>query len=253
MDTKINVVNLTEKKVNYTNKKSGSNKLKSMRNFFDKLLQGNVKKDINCDNKNRLIDNQNLKENVDNCNNVNKKEIKGNNKLKLLNNKYVKSIIVVLIFGILALIILNSSFSTSHTSSKDSSNSNSYMSSLEYCEKLENKLVGVLSGISGAGNVKVMITVEHGPELKLASNTDERTNITTNGNGSTTNTTKSTEPIIVRSASNSQPLILSEVSPKITGVVVVASGAKDVRVKLNLLEAVKALLDVSSNNIQIYY
>ena len=42
MDTKINVVNLTEKKVNYTNKNSGSNKLKSMRNFFDKLLQGKV-------------------------------------------------------------------------------------------------------------------------------------------------------------------------------------------------------------------
>ena len=171
---------------------------------------------------------------------------------KFLKIKHVKTAIIVLIFAVSALLILNSSFGTSFINTKKESNSN-YMTCLEYCEKLENKLTEVLGKISGVGDVDVMITAESGPEIKIATSTDEKTNTTTSGSNSTSNSTTITDPIIITSSGSNSPIVLTEMAPKITGVIVVASGAKDVKVKLYLIDAIKALLDVSSNNIQIYY
>ena len=171
---------------------------------------------------------------------------------KFLKIKHVKTAIIVLIFAVSALLILNSSFGTSFINTKTESNSN-YMTCLEYCEKLENKLTEVLGKISGVGDVDVMITAESGPEIKIATSTDEKTNTTTSGSNSTSNSTTITDPIIITSSGSNSPIVLTEMAPKITGVIVVASGAKDVKVKLYLIDAIKALLDVSSNNIQIYY
>ena len=126
-----------------------------------------------------------------------------------------------------------------------------FTSNLEYCNILEEKLVSVLGSVKGAGNVKVMVTLESGPELKIATQTDERTNTSTNSSGTTTNVTIVEEPIIVNQNGEEQPLVLMEILPVIKGVVVVAEGAKDVAVRLNLLSAVQALLGIGSDSIQI--
>lgn len=126
-----------------------------------------------------------------------------------------------------------------------------FTSNLEYCDILEEKLVSVLGSVKGAGNVKVMVTLESGPELKIATQTDERTNTSTNSSGTTTNVTIVEEPIIVNQNGEEQPLVLMEILPVIKGVVVVAEGAKDVAVRLNLLSAVQALLGIDSDSIQI--
>ncbi len=230
MDRKIEVTNLKNKEITYVNKKSKVTLAGKILKFF---------------NKNNKINEKTSKNDV--------KKHEKSNFLSLLKNKQVKTILIVLFFGLFALIILNSSFGAEITNVNGSNSSLNYVSSLDYCEKLENKLVEVLSNIKGAGNVKVMVTVESGPKLNFASNVDQRNNTTTSGGNTTSNSTFVEEPIILNSSSGYAPLVVSEDSPKIQGVVVVASGAKDVGVKLNLLQAVMALLDVSSNNIQIYY
>ena len=69
--------------------------------------------------------------------------------------------------------------------SKEDLSSISYTSSLEYCAILEDKLKTVLGSVKGAGNVNVMVTLESGPELKIATQIDERTNTNTNSSGTT--------------------------------------------------------------------
>lgn len=170
----------------------------------------------------------------------------------ILKNKQFKLIVIVLFFGLLALIVLNSSFGEDLTSINKTNNDYNFTSSLEYCEKLENKLEEVLSGISGVGKVRVMVTVESGPELKLAKNTEETKNETTTGGNFTSSSTMIDEPIIVTTSSSKQPLVITELTPKITGVLVVASGAKDIGVKMNLMQAIVSLLNISTSNIQIY-
>ena len=177
-------------------------------------------------------------------------KLKDNDLIKKFSNIKGIKIVVPLILLVLVLTIYYSFFNDS--SKKTSSfNSISYTSSLEYSQLLEDKLKSVLSSIKGAGNVNIMITLESGPELKIATQTDERTNTTTNASGTTTSITVVEEPIIITQNGEETPLVRMEILPVVKGVVVVAEGAKDVGVKLQLLEAVQALLSLSSGNIQI--
>ena len=50
----------------------------------------------------------------------------------------------------------------------------------------------------------------------------------------------------------SKPIVLMEVLPQIKGVIVVAGGADDINVKLNIYRAVQATISVSSDNIQVF-
>lgn len=242
--------NLSNKTENLNVKAENGSSQNDSDNFNSEILDDN-QVTIGSTTLGSLKSNKNLEENnnLENKISTNKKD---NYFTKFFKIKHVKTAVIVLIFGFVALLILNSSFGTSLTNKSSASNL-SYMTCLEYCEKLENKLTEVLGEISGVGNVKVMVTAESGPLINVATSTDERTNTTTSGENSTTNSTVVKDPIVISSSGKNSPLVLSEMAPKITGVIVVASGAKDARVKLNLIEAIQALLDVSSSNIQIYY
>lgn len=168
------------------------------------------------------------------------RNIKKTNGIKLI----LPIVLLVIVFSVYYSLFKNDSDTT-----KDKGVS--YTSSMQYCKELEDKLCKVLGNVKGAGNVNVMVTLESGPELKIATQVDEKTNTTTNSSGTTTSVTIVEEPIIVTQNGEEQPLVLMEILPVIKGIVVVAEGAKDVNVRLNLLEAVQALLGLNSSNIQI--
>ena len=73
----------------------------------------------------------------------------------------------------------------------------------------------------------------------------------TKGSGSEAVTTVSTSPLVVENNGENSTIVIEEVLPKIKGVVVVSSGAKDISVKLNIINAIQTLLDLSDNKIQI--
>jgi stage III sporulation protein AG len=173
---------------------------------------------------------------------------------KLFSSKLNKVAVLVVLLAIVLVLFLNlsSSDESSTTTTATTYNSLEYVSSKAYVENLEDKLVAVLSKIKDAGDVTVMITLESGPELKIATSVDERTNTSTSGSNTTSSVTVVENPIIITQNGESSPLVLMEIMPVIKGVVVVAEGAGNVKVKLQLLEAVQSLLEISNNNIQIY-
>ena len=120
-------------------------------------------------------------------------------------------------------------------------------STYEYASYLENKLEKVLSNINGAGSVSVMVSVESSSEIVYATTTEEKTNSLTSGS----TTTITSQPIIITSQGSSKPIVVKEYMPKINGVIVVAQGAGDVSVRLELQKAVLAILDVPTTNIEI--
>lgn len=110
----------------------------------------------------------------------------------------------------------------------------------EYVKKLENKLANVLSKISGAGNVSVLITLECGFGYEYASNEETRT--TSSGD------TLTTKSVIMVS---NEPVVEREIYPKVKGVVIVASGAGNFSVKMNLMNACMTVLEIDSSDITI--
>ena len=107
----------------------------------------------------------------------------------------------------------------------------------DYVMSLEEKLSTHLSKIEGAGKVSVIISVKEGLTTQIAV---EKV-VTTDSNGSKTEET----PVLV----SGKPIILTEIYPEISGVVIIAKGADDLKVKIALLSATQTYLDVTSDKI----
>lgn len=161
---------------------------------------------------------------------------------KLKSIKHIEIILAVVLGAIILLIY----FSTFGTSSSDDTAYKS-TSTTEYAAMLEEKLGNVLKEINGVGNVSVMITLSSGPEYIYATNVEEKTNTNTSGGSTTTSVTTTTEPIII----SNEMVIVKEIMPAVGGVIVVSSGAGDTKVKLEILRAIQALLDVPQANIEV--
>jgi stage III sporulation protein AG len=123
---------------------------------------------------------------------------------------------------------------------------------------LEDHLSNILSKIQGAGKVSVMITLKSGKEIipaKDESISDRVTNEKDTEGGIRTINEKTTSDKVVFAevqGGSSEPLILKEINPEIKGVIVVAGGAKDARVKLKISQAVQTVLDIPAYRVTVY-
>ena len=119
---------------------------------------------------------------------------------------------------------------------------------------LEEKLKNILSQIEGAGEVDVMITYESSEEIQPAFNTNtttEETKEVDQQGGERTVSTSSENKTMITSSSN-EPIVIKTNQPKINGVIVVATGAKDLTVKETLYSAVQTALQVQGHQVEIY-
>lgn len=176
---------------------------------------------------------------------------------KLKSIKNIEIVVAVLIISLMFLIYFSTLGKGSEGSSKSSASVTDiqYTSASQYVKELEARLENTLSKIQGAGQVSVVITISSSSELIIAKTieTNKKTDSTTQ-NGVTTKTENVEiieKPIIIDGKNGDEPIVLLEVMPKIAGIVVVAEGATDVNVKLNILKAIQALLTIPSGNIEI--
>lgn len=164
------------------------------------------------------------------------------NSLNLKGFKKIKNLLIILLLLIVAVVFYNSLNSNSSTNTDISSGG--YTTSVEYIKLIEAKLNKVVGEIKGVGKVSIMLSVVSSPELKIAENVEEKTVTTSSG----TTLVTTSEPIIV----DDSPLVLKETLPDINGVIVVSSGASDVKVKLDILNAVSVALGISPNKIEVF-
>lgn len=175
-----------------------------------------------------------------------------NSKIKSFLNKFkkignVKSLVVILVLLIVATLLYNFS-GFGNSLSNDKVNDIGYTTSLEYIHEIESKLIKVIGNIKGVGNINVMVSINSSPELDIATNVEEKVVTTTSGTTAVTNR----DPIIVEINGKESPLILKETLPTINGVIVVSSGAKDIKVKLDIITAVSTALGVNPKIIEVF-
>jgi stage III sporulation protein AG len=128
----------------------------------------------------------------------------------------------------------------------------------DYARGLENDLSSILSKILGAGKVSVMITLKSGAEIipaKDESISDKVTNEKDTSGGTRVTNENTTDDKVVFAAAqggNTKPLIIKEINPEIMGVIVVAEGAKDSKIKLEISRAVQTVLDIPAYRVTVY-
>ena len=154
-----------------------------------------------------------------------------NNKksLKDLFRKVKPEYLMIAAAVIIVLILFGSTFVKTQTEKDYDVN--------DYVDMLETKLSDRLSELDGAGRVKVIISVKSGMRSEIA------TEKQVGGIGDRTTET----PVLI----SGKPLILGEIYPEICGVIIMAKGAENVKVRLSLITAAQTFLDVSSDKIQV--
>lgn len=191
-------------------------------------------------------------------------ESKKNNKLmdnifklpflrKLKNIKHIEIIVCIIFISLLLLIYFygfNRTSSNSQVVNSNSYNELVFISSSVFARETEAKLVEVIEGLKGVKDAKVMVSVKEGSEIVIANSIKEETVISNDGESKNVTIVKT--PIIVTENGESKPIVLMEVLPTIQGVIVVADGAEDVKVKLNIYRAIQAIINISSENIQVF-
>lgn len=175
----------------------------------------------------------------------------------LNNKKFINNLFIILLVSIIALIGVSL-----FTNNKDDKNASTKVvaidesiSEYDYSIYLEKKLVNILEKLKGVGEVNVMITLEDTIESVPASNTTKTTETTKeiDAEGGTREVNREDLNIqMVNKSADGTLVVLKEVNPTVKGVVVVAEGADDGIVLEKLYEAVKTVLGVNGNRVQVY-
>ena len=114
------------------------------------------------------------------------------------------------------------------------------LSDLEKYEiQTEQKLEELLSTMDGAGQVRVMLTWEGSSERQVEK--DRISNVDS----------VEEETIYQENDSGKYPYVVSWTNPKVTGVLVIAEGGGNTKVKAEILEAVQALFGIEPHKIKI--
>jgi len=156
----------------------------------------------------------------------------------------IKIVIVVILIFIVIGIFLSSLKTNKPTEIKKIENK---LNALEYCESVENRLISVIGKIKGVGEVDVFVMVDASPTIKYL----EESITTTEEKDGNISTSIQTTIVMSKNGSITTPVVVVELMPKITGVLVVATGAKDIKLKTTLINAISAILNVDISSVEV--
>lgn len=123
-------------------------------------------------------------------------------------------------------------------------------------DEIERKLEDILEKIDGAGDVKVMITYQDSGTqvVEKDKNTSENSleeSDSTGGVRSTKEQQLQESTVYEEVDAGNTPFVSKELLPKVEGILIVASGGDNQKVKQNISEAVLALFQVEAHRIKI--
>jgi stage III sporulation protein AG len=194
-----------------------------------------------------------------------KKEFK-----KVLAQKKMKNLIaicIVLAFILLAMNVFssgNNNFSSTklsptatNTENVDNTKTSNETDEKNYEDKQKNDLKNILKKMNGVGDVEVMMSFENGGEKVPAydKNTQKSTteeNDTEGGKRVTNQDTDTSKTVMTTSDGNNEPFILTTYKPKINGVIVLAEGAENSKIKYEIEQAVSKLYNLSLDKVNVY-
>ena len=158
-----------------------------------------------------------------------------------------KGAIIISLSIFLIVILIVSEFLSSKNNNEATQNNDESLYQ-NYTLKLEDKLEKIVSSIEGAGECKIMVTLDTGEEniyAKQSKNQNE------NRDQSSKQTDEYEYVVLKSSSSTEEGMLLKVIEPNVRGVAIVCQGGDDPRIKENIISTVSAVLDIKTNKISI--
>ncbi len=114
----------------------------------------------------------------------------------------------------------------------------------EFSQPLEERLCDILSSISGAGKVKVLLSIREGEEKKYQVDYDK--------SYSATGSSERSEVVIITDGDRNEAALVKQINPQTyLGAVIICQGADSPAVRLNIIEAVSKITGLRSDQIAV--
>ncbi len=168
-----------------------------------------------------------------------------NNLKKIKLNKKTAGLVIGFVCAVVLLLFSEIS---ALSEKEDISYTDTNAFSAQYIENTEKELEKILRKIEGAGDVRVMITLQSCYENIYAKSYENEKKQTEN---STNENSKEDYVIVKKGSSNEECLIIKVYEPEIKGVAVICQGADNLKVKTAITETVCALFDISSAKVSV--
>ncbi|MBQ8763642.1 MAG: stage III sporulation protein AG [Clostridia bacterium] len=157
-------------------------------------------------------------------------------------------LVVLLLASGIVLLLLSELIPAEKTASAQPAQTTLKTDMQEYSERLEQRLTSIISSIDGAGATKVMVTLESGSENVYLHDFDYGENADPSGKNSIE---RKDEYVIIDGSSGEQGIVVRTAEPRVRGVAVVCEGGGSEQVRSQIVEAVTALLDISSARVSV--
>jgi len=163
---------------------------------------------------------------------------------------------VIIAIGIAAMLLIALPDALGGCREKQIESADTQLEPMEYAALLEERLEKLISQVEGAGETRVMVTLQNGVEYIYAS--EDKTSINTSeslgNNGSQSSEAKENSEnsyIIMKDDNGERALVRTELMPSVNGVVVVCEGADDPQVAERIKTVVTTALNISSKRVCI--
>jgi stage III sporulation protein AG len=187
---------------------------------------------------------------------------------KLSLNKQLTNIVIVILVGILIIIAASAFKDTTNVNTDNSQKENTVSSDLSdnnddsnsnigsYENQQETKLKKILENIQGVGEVQDMIHYDRGKEQVPAydqSNSSSVTNEDDNSGGKRTTTQNSTgtNMVLTNNGDKTEPFIIDEYQPRVTGIIITAEGADNAQIRLDITTSVSELFNIPLDKVNV--
>lgn len=157
-------------------------------------------------------------------------------------------LVIAGLLAVIMLIIFIKSFKPKFSAlsyKNEENNQTSQNAETDYVTGLETRLTTILSSIKGVENVKVFIMTES--SVKKVYAVDEDKQLDSDGKSGK----YKSEIVFEKDGSSSNPVVSVEVYPEITGVLIVADGVNDEKLRLMVINAVAVALNIQNSKIEV--
>ena len=180
---------------------------------------------------------------------------------KLLDDKKITNVLTIALVIAFVLIALNvfypDMFKEKEKVKSTLSEEVETINTKEEYEETKKELKSILESMSGVGKVQVMINFKSGESKVLAYDSSKQIVSTeekdTEGGTRVSNQTNDgTTVVMTNEGGDNEPFIVETYKPKIEGIMILAEGASDSKIKYDIQKAVSSLYGLSAEKVNVY-
>ncbi|NLN81922.1 MAG: hypothetical protein GX136_05180 [Clostridiales bacterium] len=160
-----------------------------------------------------------------------------------------KGLNIIIAIGLIGILLIGLSSFWPDGKKDKSSQTKSSKTAEEFIEETEKKLTEIVGSIEGAGDCRVMVTLENGVEYLYAVAQDLNSDKKEDSNGVSERMDTKESVIIVDTENGRQGLLVTEIQPTVKGVVVVCRGGDQPIVQERIVSTITTALNISSKRV----